>query len=108
MSADMGALAAEGVNSFKFFMAYKGAFQVDDLQLLRGLQRCKELGALPLVRRRRHAPPPPRALRPPRPAPPSPPFGVREKCRTGLNQECLFGANEETRMTTTRKLTKCV
>ena len=45
----MGALAAEGINSFKFFMAYKGVFQVDDLQLLRGFQRCKQLGALPQV-----------------------------------------------------------
>jgi len=49
VAADMGALAADGINSFKFFMAYKGVFQVDDLQLLRGFQRCKELGALPQV-----------------------------------------------------------
>lgn len=46
----MGELAAAGINSFKFFLAYKGAFAVTDEQLLKGLARCKELGALPLVR----------------------------------------------------------
>jgi len=46
----MGALAAAGVNSFKFFLAYKGALAVTDAQLLKGLARCKELGALPLAR----------------------------------------------------------
>ena len=45
----MGELAAAGVNSFKFFLAYKGAFAVTDAQLLKGLARCKELGALPMV-----------------------------------------------------------
>jgi hypothetical protein len=45
----MGALAAAGVNSFKFFLAYKGALAVTDAQLLKGLARCKELGALPLA-----------------------------------------------------------
>jgi len=48
----MGALAAAGVNSFKFFLAYKGALAVTDAQLLKGLARCKELGALPLARPR--------------------------------------------------------
>jgi len=48
-SADMGRLAEQGVNSFKFFMAYKGALQVSDEELLEGLARCKELGALPMV-----------------------------------------------------------
>lgn len=46
----MGELAAAGINSFKFFLAYKGAFAVTDAQLLKGLARCKELGALPMVR----------------------------------------------------------
>lgn len=46
VSHDMGVLAAEGVNSFKFFMAYKGALMVTDEQLLAGMRRCKELGAL--------------------------------------------------------------
>ena len=49
VAADMGELAAAGVNSFKFFLAYKGAFAVTDAQLLKGLARCKELGALPMV-----------------------------------------------------------
>jgi hypothetical protein len=38
-----------GINSFKFFMAYKGALMVTDEQLLAGMARCKELGALPQV-----------------------------------------------------------
>ena len=38
-----------GVNSFKFFFAYKGAFMVTDETYLKGLLRCKELGALPMV-----------------------------------------------------------
>lgn len=46
----MGKLAAEGVNSFKFFMAYKGTLQVSDEELIGGFERCKELGALPMVR----------------------------------------------------------
>ena len=46
----MGELTLAGINSFKFFLAYKGAFAVTDAQLLKGLARCKELGALPMVR----------------------------------------------------------
>lgn len=46
----MGDLTVAGINSFKFFLAYKGAFAVTDAQLLKGLARCKELGALPMVR----------------------------------------------------------
>eukprot|EP00898_Chlorokybus_atmophyticus_P007714 jgi/Chlat1/7944/Chrsp68S00585 len=46
---DMGKLVKEGVNSFKFFLAYKNAFQVTDEELIAGLRRCKELGALPQV-----------------------------------------------------------
>lgn len=38
-----------GVNSFKHFMAYKGALMVDDEVLLRSFQRCAALGAIPLV-----------------------------------------------------------
>jgi len=57
---DMGDLAAKGINSFKFFMAYKGALQVTDEELLGGFDRCKELGAVPMV------PPPP----------PLPPLGM--------------------------------
>ena len=45
----MPAVVKAGVNSFKFFFAYKGAMAVGDDVFLSGLQRCKELGALPMV-----------------------------------------------------------
>ena len=38
-----------GVNSFKHFMAYKGALMVEDDELFASFGRCKELGALPMV-----------------------------------------------------------
>lgn len=38
-----------GVNSFKHFMAYKGALMVEDDELFSSFKRCKELGALPMV-----------------------------------------------------------
>jgi dihydropyrimidinase len=38
-----------GVNSFKHFMAYKGALMVEDDELFASFQRCAELGALPMV-----------------------------------------------------------
>ncbi|NVN11207.1 amidohydrolase family protein, partial [Nguyenibacter vanlangensis] len=45
--AEMGTLTREcGVNSFKHFMAYKGALMVDDGVLLRSIGRALELGAL--------------------------------------------------------------
>jgi hypothetical protein len=50
----MEALAAAGINSFKFFMAYKGLFQVSDELLLAGFRKCKELGAIAQVRHHRH------------------------------------------------------
>jgi dihydropyrimidinase len=44
---EMGVLTREhGVNSFKHFMAYKGALMVDDGVLLRSVKRALELGAL--------------------------------------------------------------
>ncbi|KXZ48335.1 hypothetical protein GPECTOR_28g741 [Gonium pectorale] len=49
VSEAMEELVREGINSFKFFMAYKGVLQVSDSELASGLQRCKELGALPMV-----------------------------------------------------------
>jgi dihydropyrimidinase len=79
VAADMGTLVAQrGVNSFKFFLAYKGALmaraqpalrsaaaracahapaltracahaQVTDAELLAGLRRCRALGALAMV-----------------------------------------------------------
>src|SRR5882672_2983821 len=38
-----------GINTFKHFMAYKGALMVDDDVLMRSFSRCAELGAMPLV-----------------------------------------------------------
>ena len=38
-----------GVNSFKHFMAYKGALMVEDDELYASFSRCKALGALPMV-----------------------------------------------------------
>ena len=38
-----------GVNSFKHFMAYKGALMVEDDEMYASFQRCAELGALPMV-----------------------------------------------------------
>ncbi len=38
-----------GVNSFKHFMAYKGALMVDDDELYASFRRCAALGALPMV-----------------------------------------------------------
>jgi dihydropyrimidinase len=38
-----------GINSFKFYLAYKGALMVSDEQLIQGFMRCKELGALPQI-----------------------------------------------------------
>ncbi len=39
----------KGINTFKHFMAYKGALMVDDDEMFSSFQRCAELGALPLV-----------------------------------------------------------
>ncbi|KAI5395242.1 dihydropyrimidinase [Lathyrus oleraceus] len=39
----------KGINSFKFFMAYKGALMIGDELLLQGLKKCKSLGALAMV-----------------------------------------------------------
>lgn len=49
VARDMGEMAAAGINSFKFFLAYKGALMVTDEQFLEGLRRCKALGALAMV-----------------------------------------------------------
>uniref|UniRef100_A0A7E4W6P6 dihydropyrimidinase n=1 Tax=Panagrellus redivivus TaxID=6233 RepID=A0A7E4W6P6_PANRE len=38
-----------GINSFKFFLAYKNVFMVTDDQFYRGMKRCSELGALARV-----------------------------------------------------------
>ncbi len=47
---DMGTLVKEhGVNSFKHFMAYKGAIMCDDELLVNSFSRALELGAIPTV-----------------------------------------------------------
>lgn len=38
-----------GINSFKFFMAYKGSLMIRDDLLLEGFKKCKSLGALAMV-----------------------------------------------------------
>lgn len=38
-----------GINSFKFFMAYKGILMINDELLLEGFKKCKSLGALAMV-----------------------------------------------------------
>ncbi|MEM9524679.1 MAG: dihydropyrimidinase, partial [Pseudomonadota bacterium] len=38
-----------GVNSFKHFMAYKGALMIEDDEMFASFRRCKALGALPMV-----------------------------------------------------------
>ncbi|GAC1394779.1 MAG: dihydropyrimidinase [Polyangiales bacterium] len=43
---EMNKLVAEGVTSFKMFMAYPGVLMVDDGQIFRGMQRAGEIGAL--------------------------------------------------------------
>ena len=47
---DMGVLVRDrGVNSFKMYLAHTGSPKVDDLALLHVFNRCRNLGALPLV-----------------------------------------------------------
>jgi dihydropyrimidinase len=38
-----------GINTFKHFMAYKGALMVNDDELYNSFARCAHLGAMPLV-----------------------------------------------------------
>jgi len=38
-----------GINTFKHFMAYKGALMVNDDELYHSFRRCAQLGAMPLV-----------------------------------------------------------
>ncbi len=46
---EMAEVVARGVNTFKHFMAYKGALMVQDDEMFASFQRCASLGALPLV-----------------------------------------------------------
>jgi dihydropyrimidinase len=46
---EMAEITAKGINTFKHFMAYKGALMVNDDEMYASFQRCAALGALPLV-----------------------------------------------------------
>ncbi|MCB2053089.1 MAG: dihydropyrimidinase [Geminicoccaceae bacterium] len=46
---EMAEVVKRGVNTFKHFMAYKGALMVQDDEMFASFRRCAELGALPLV-----------------------------------------------------------
>ena len=46
---EMEEVVKRGVNTFKHFMAYKGALMVNDDEMYQSFLRCAELGALPLV-----------------------------------------------------------
>jgi dihydropyrimidinase len=46
---EMAEVVNRGVNTFKHFMAYKGALMVEDDEMFASFQRCAALGALPLV-----------------------------------------------------------
>ncbi|MBT8410161.1 MAG: dihydropyrimidinase, partial [Alphaproteobacteria bacterium] len=46
---EMKAVTERGINTFKHFMAYKGALMVNDDEMFASFRRCAELGALPLV-----------------------------------------------------------
>ena len=48
-ATDMAWIVGEGVNSFKHFMAYKGALMVEDDVLFASFRSCAEVGATPLV-----------------------------------------------------------
>lgn len=49
VAQQMAEIVDRGVNSFKHFMAYKGALMVDDEIMFQSFSQCRELGALPLV-----------------------------------------------------------
>jgi dihydropyrimidinase len=38
-----------GINSFKFFMAYKGALSVEDVHMFKAFETARDLGALCIV-----------------------------------------------------------
>ena len=46
---EMAEVVDSGINTFKHFMAYKGALMVDDDEMYSSFQRCAALGAMPLV-----------------------------------------------------------
>ncbi|KAL5125692.1 Dihydropyrimidinase [Glycine soja] len=50
VSREMELMVKEkGINSFKFFMAYKGILMINDELLLKGFKKCKSLGAVAMV-----------------------------------------------------------
>lgn len=49
VEAELGQLPAEGISSFKLFMAYKGTSMVDDRTLVRTLHQARKSGALVMV-----------------------------------------------------------
>ncbi|KAL8055788.1 hypothetical protein ABFX02_04G078600 [Erythranthe guttata] len=50
VSKDMEVMVEDkGINSFKFFMAYKGSLMINDDLFLEGFKKCKSLGALAMV-----------------------------------------------------------
>ncbi|MDY8109807.1 dihydropyrimidinase [Fulvimarina sp. 2208YS6-2-32] len=46
---EMPKVVEAGVNTFKHFMAYKGALMVNDDEMFASFSRCAEIGAMPLV-----------------------------------------------------------
>lgn len=46
---EMAAVVDSGINTFKHFMAYKGALMVNDEEMYSSFKRCSALGAMPLV-----------------------------------------------------------
>ena len=46
---EMKVVTERGINTFKHFLAYKGALMVNDDELFASFRRCAELGAIPLV-----------------------------------------------------------
>ncbi len=46
---EMAEVVDRGINSFKHFMAYKGALMVNDDELFASFSRCADLGAVPMV-----------------------------------------------------------
>jgi dihydropyrimidinase len=45
---EMADVVSKGLNTFKHFMAYKGALMVNDDQMYASFTRCAELGAVSL------------------------------------------------------------
>jgi len=46
---EMAQVVDSGINTFKHFMAYKGALMVDDEEMYSSFKRCAAIGAMPLV-----------------------------------------------------------